>query len=190
MCCPRVSPHINSSKTEYMAYNLRRQRDLTTLDYAKLSQVDDFQYLGSWKDQTTKDLEIRKAKAWAASNKLTVVWKSSLSRDLRIRFFTASVESVLLYWSENLTLTTALEKHLDGCHTKILRAALNVTVTIIYLTRSSTGTCFQFQQDLVSKYVGCSLVATVGEARMRLFPTSFGNQTLQMLKEKPRNNIH
>ena len=110
-----------------MAYNLRRQRDLTTLDYAKLSQVDDFQYLGSWKDQTTKDLEIRKAKAWAASNKLTVVWKSSLSRDLRIRFFTASVESVLLYWSENLTLTTALEKHLDGCHTKILRAALKVS---------------------------------------------------------------
>ena len=127
MCCPRVSPHINSSKTEYMAYNLRRQRDLTTLDYAKLSQVDDFQYLGSWKDQTTKDLEIRKAKAWAASNKLTVVWKSSLSRDLRIRFFTASVESVLLYWSENLTLTTALEKHLDGCHKKLLRAALNVS---------------------------------------------------------------
>ena len=42
-----------------MAYNLRRQGDLTTLDYAKLRQVDDFQYLGSWKDQTTKDLEIR-----------------------------------------------------------------------------------------------------------------------------------
>ena len=127
MCCPRVSLHINSSKTEYMAYNLRRQGDLTTLDCAKLRQVDDFQYLGSWKDQTTKDLEIRKAKAWAASNKLTVVWKSSISTDLRIRFFRASVKSVLLYWSENLTLTTALEKHLDGCHTKLLRAALKVS---------------------------------------------------------------
>ena len=127
MCCPRVSLHINSSKTEYMAYNLRRQGDLTTLDYAKLRQVDDFQYLGSWKDQTTKDLEIRKAKAWAASNKLTVVWKSSISTDLRIRFFRASVKSVLLYWSGNLTLTTALEKHLDGCHTKLLRAALKVS---------------------------------------------------------------
>ena len=127
MCCPRVSLHINSSKTEYMAYNLRRQGDLTTLDCAKLRQVDDFQYLGSWKDQTTKDLEIRKAKAWAASNKLTVVWKSSISTDLRIRFFRASVKSVLLYWSGNLTLTTALEKHLDGCHTKLLRAALKVS---------------------------------------------------------------
>ena len=110
-----------------MAYNLRGQGDLTGLNYAKLRQADYFQYLGSWIDQTKKDLEIRIANARTASNKLTVVWKSSLSRDLRIRFFKASVESVLLYWSENLTLTTALEKHLDGCHTKILRAALNVS---------------------------------------------------------------
>ena len=40
-----------------------------------------------------------------------------------------------------------------------------------YLTRSSTGICLQFQQ--VSRYVGCSLVATVGEARMRLFPNYY-----------------
>ena len=37
--------------------------------------------------------------------------------------------------------------------------------------------CLQFQQ--VSRYVGCSLVATVGEARMRLFPNYFfWNQTM------------
>ena len=38
-------------------------------------------------------------------------------------------------------------------------------------------TCLQFQQ--VSRYVGCSLAATVGEARMRLFPDYFvWNQTM------------
>ena len=39
ICSPRVGLYINSSNTEYMAYNLRRQGDLTTLDYAKLRQV-------------------------------------------------------------------------------------------------------------------------------------------------------
>ena len=77
--------------------------------------MDDFQYLGYWIDQKKKDLEIQKAKSWAASNKLIVVWKSNLSRDLTIRFFRDLVESVLLYGSEGWTLTTALEKQLDGC---------------------------------------------------------------------------
>ena len=72
-----------------MAYNLRGQGDLTGLNYAKLRQVDYFQYLGSWIDQTKKDLEIRIANARTASNKLTVVWKSNLSRDLRIRLYRA-----------------------------------------------------------------------------------------------------
>ena len=36
-----------------------------------------------------------------------------------------------------------------------------------YVTKSSTGTCPQFQQ--VSSYVGCILAAAVGKARMRLF---------------------
>ena len=77
--------------------------------------MDDFQYLGYWIDQKKKDLEIQKAKAWAASNKLIVVWKSNLSRDLTIRLFRDLVESVLLYGSEGWTLTTALEKRHDGC---------------------------------------------------------------------------
>ena len=79
-----------------MAHNLRQQRVITTLDNSKLKLVDDFQYLGSWIDKTKKDLEIRKANARAASNKLTVVWKSNSGRDLKIRFSRASVKSVLL----------------------------------------------------------------------------------------------
>ena len=111
----RVGLHIYRSKTEYTANNLRRQGRPYYPTYVKLRQVDDFQYLGYWIDQTKKDLEIQKAKAWAANNKLIVVWKSNLSRDLTIRFFRALIESVLLYGSESWTLTTALEKQLDGC---------------------------------------------------------------------------
>ena len=56
------------------------------------------------------------------------------------------------------------------------------------LTRSSQGTCPQFQQ--VSRFVGCSLAATVAEARMRLFPnysTSLSTKTEQPLKRAHSN---
>ena len=51
----------------------------------------------------------------------------NLNRDLKIRFFRVSVESVLLYGSESLTLTTTLEEQIDGCYTRLLRAALNIS---------------------------------------------------------------
>lgn len=68
-----VSLHITSNKSKYMVYNLRRQRDNTALDNSKLKQVDDFRYPGAWMSQTEIDVGMRKAKAWAASNKLTEV---------------------------------------------------------------------------------------------------------------------
>ena len=43
------------------------------------------------------------------------------------RFFFATVESVLLYGSETWTLTPRLEKSLNGCYTRMLRAAFNVS---------------------------------------------------------------
>ena len=89
--------------------------------------MDDFKCIGSWIGQTKKDFEIHKRKAWAAKNKLIVVWKSNRNRDLKIRFFRASVESVLLYGSESWTLTAALEEQIDGCYTRWLRAALNIS---------------------------------------------------------------
>ena len=117
-----VGLHITTSKTEYkLAYNLRQQGNLTTLDNSKLRKVNDFKYLSSWIDQTKKDLEIRKGKAWAASNKLTAVWKSNLSRDLKICFLRASVESVVLNRSESWTLRLLLWKNnlmaaTQGCY--------------------------------------------------------------------------
>ena len=46
---------------------------------------------------------------------------------LRPDYFFATVESVLLYGSEAWTLTPALEKSLNGCYTRMLRAAFNIS---------------------------------------------------------------
>ena len=54
------------------------------------------------------------------------VWNSNLPRQIKLSFFYATVESVLLYGSECWTLKPTLEKSLDGCYTRMLRAVLNI----------------------------------------------------------------
>lgn len=57
---------------------------------------------------------------------MTSVWKSNLPRHIKISFFSATVESVLLHGCECWTLTPSLQKSLDGCDTKMLHVALNI----------------------------------------------------------------
>ena len=54
------------------------------------------------------------------------IWKSTLPRQTKIRLFTATVESILLYGCETWTLTKGDEKSLDGAYTRMIRMALNV----------------------------------------------------------------
>ena len=60
---------------------------------------------------------------------MTSVWNSNLPRQIKLSFFYATVESVLLYGSECWTLKPALQKSLDGCYTRMLRAVLNISKT-------------------------------------------------------------
>ena len=54
------------------------------------------------------------------------VWSSNMSGDVKISFFQATVESILLYGCECWTLIPTLQKSLDGCYTRMLRMVLNV----------------------------------------------------------------
>ena len=121
-----VGLSINENKTEYMCFNQTGNK-LTSMSDKELNIVSDFVYLGSWINTTERDLSIRIAKSWSASIKLDKIWKSDLSRKLKIQFFKATVESVLLYGAECWTLTKQLEKKLDGTYTRLLRASLNIS---------------------------------------------------------------
>ena len=59
--------------------------------------------------------------------KLDSLWQSKLPRTYKIMFFKATVESVYLYGAESWTLTKTLERRLDGCYTRLLRHALNIS---------------------------------------------------------------
>ena len=60
-------------------------------------------------------------------NKLERIWKCNLHKSLKIRFFRACVESILLYNSETWTLTQAMTTKIDGLYTKLLRRAQNIS---------------------------------------------------------------
>ena len=92
-----------------------------------LRRVSDFKYLGSWLLNCNKDFEVRRALAWNACTRLGKIWKSrSISRDVKLNLFRACVESVLLYNAVTWTMTSTLEKRLDGCYTRLLRYALDI----------------------------------------------------------------
>ena len=106
-----------------MCYN--QTGDISTLEGTPLKLVDKFTYLGSSVESTEKDIETRLAKAWTAINRLSIIWKSDLTDEIKRSFFQAAVVSILLYGCTTWTLTKRLEKKLDGNYTRMLRAILN-----------------------------------------------------------------
>ena len=120
-------PRLNAKKTEVITYNIQTDHtSLTTSGGEALKEVNDFKYLGSWVNSTEQDLKVRKAPAWRALNGMASVWNSNLPRQIKLSFFYATVESVLLYGSECWTLKPTLQKSLDGCYTRMLRVVLNI----------------------------------------------------------------
>ena len=124
-----VGLRMNETKTQFLAVNLPnsdQDQNLYTGNGEEIKRVNDFVYLGSWIASAEHDFKVRKAKAWASCHQMKNIWKSNLHRDLKIRLFIATVESILLYGSETWTITKSLSKRIDGCYTRMLRMALNV----------------------------------------------------------------
>ena len=123
----KVGLHCNAKKTEIQTFNHDTPIIVNSSDGTKLKIIENFKYLGSWMENTDKDFKVRKALAWSACHKLRKIWSSTLSKRIKIRLFIATVESVLLYGAETWTITKTMKKQLDGCYTRMLRMALNVS---------------------------------------------------------------
>ena len=94
-----------------------------TNDGIEFEKVEDFKYLGSWVDTTEKDIKIRKAQALIKMNSM---WNSNMRREIKVRFFVAVIEFILLFGCERWTVTPKTEHMLNGTYTKILRKVTNV----------------------------------------------------------------
>ena len=123
----KIGLHLNNRKTEVMAFNHSDQVSITTVLGSEVKTVNNFKYLGSWIESSEKDYEVRKALAWSVCNKMNKIWTSKLYRNIKERLFIATVETVLLYGSETWTIGKAMEKRIDGCYTRMLRKAMNIS---------------------------------------------------------------
>ena len=103
--CKKVGLGINAKKTKGLAFNIEEPAPLHTTEGTEIEWVKDFKYLGSWVEDSVKDLSIRKALAWKALNNMSKVWKSDMRYGMKCRIFTAAVESILLYGCEAWTTT-------------------------------------------------------------------------------------
>ena len=113
-----IGLHVNAHKTEHMRFN-------QTGNISSLKLVDKFTYQGSSVSSTEKDIDTWLTKAWTAIDKLSIIWKSDLTDEMKRSFFQAAVVSILLYGCTTWTLTKRLEKKLDGNYTRMLRPILN-----------------------------------------------------------------
>ena len=76
-----IGLHVNAHKTEYMCYN--QTGDITTLDGTPLKLVVKFTYLGSSVSSTENDIDTRLTKAWTATDRLSIIWKSDLTDEMK-----------------------------------------------------------------------------------------------------------
>ena len=134
---------------------------------ASLKLVDKFTYLGSSVSSTEEDIDTRLMKVWTAIDRLSIIWKSDLTDNMKRSFFQAVVVSILLYGCTTWTLTKRLEKKLDGNYTRMLRAVLNkfwrqhptrhqlyghlppITKTIHVRRTRHTGHCWRSKDELI-----------------------------------------
>ena len=65
------------------------------------------------------------AKVWASLNNLNIIWKSNLRENLKINFFKAAVEPVIVYGSVTWTMIVDTERKIDGIYTRMLRVIKN-----------------------------------------------------------------
>ena len=102
-----IGLHVN---VEYMWFN--QKGDISTLKGGPLKVVDKFTNLRSSVSSTENDVNTRLAKAWAAIDWLSVIWKSDLTDKIKGSFFQAAVVSILLYGCTTWTITKRMEKSL------------------------------------------------------------------------------
>ena len=119
----RIGILFNADKTDFMCFN--QTGDIFTLNGRSLKLVNKFTYIESSVSSTENNINTRRAKAWAAIDRLSFMKKSGLSDKVKHIFFHSAVVSILLNGWTTWTLTKRMARKIDGNWTRMLRFILN-----------------------------------------------------------------
>lgn len=101
--CAKDGLGVNGKKTEFITYNIIPDHPpVTTFGNTLLKEVRDFKYLGAWVNSTKQALKVRKVLAWKALNSMASGCYSNIPQQIKLRFFYATAESVVLYCASDL----------------------------------------------------------------------------------------
>ena len=124
----KIGLHINAKKTEVMSFNKNTPPNIKSENSDQpINNVTNFKYLGALILSLEKDFENRKALEWSVIHKMKSIWNSKMNISLKIRTFKVTVEPILHYRSETWTINVSLRKKIDGCYTRLLRMASNIS---------------------------------------------------------------
>jgi exonuclease III len=122
-----VGLNINCAKSQVMILPLAPDPTATVkLNDTTLDVVQDFTYLGINIADSDTAFSRRKGMAWDVAKKLEPIFLSNASSTLKVKLFRSTVEQVLLYGCETITITASLGKTIDGAYRHLLRHAIGV----------------------------------------------------------------
>ena len=98
-----------------ICFNQNQTRDTSTLTGSSLKLVNKFTHFGSSVSSIENGISWRLAKAWSAIDRLSVIWKSNQSDEIKHYFFQEEVVSILY----GCTTWMLWKKH-DGNYTRML----------------------------------------------------------------------
>ena len=103
-----ISLYMNTDKTQFKSFN--QDGTISALNDKPLKLVDQFLYLSSNIASTESNANICIGKWWTVFARLTTIWKSDLSDELKLEFFQVVAVSELLYSCTTWTQTKCFEK--------------------------------------------------------------------------------
>ena len=122
----RVGLVVNGAKTEALHIGFSNAPTIFFPDGEPVPTFQDFSYLGSRLMSPDSIIATRKAQAWRAAYLLRHFFDSDARDDSKIRLFRAAVESVLLYGTEALPMTSTRERALDASYRALVRFAFGI----------------------------------------------------------------
>ena len=112
-------------KTKFICDNQDYFGSIKSLNNENIKVKQEFTYLESNAALTKKDVDISFGKPCTALNKPEIIWKSSLSNNLKKNFCQATVKSVVVQRASSQKLTKSLEKTIYDTYIRMLRVSLN-----------------------------------------------------------------